>query len=445
MVIVRTVAGLVLLAAWWIVGVLTIIGLMWFSAFCLQHVAAEIGNGLVNVTIYAVPICIGVAMSTAGNLMVSVLPSNHVRRDSIAVERDEAPEVWRLVDKLADEVGCAPPDLLRLVPEANAKAVERTALLGLVGGTRILYLGAPLLFALDAGELSAVLCHELAHHLGGHTRFGALSIRVTDALDSTLASASGKPAGGWVGRICQFAAKVPLLVFSVLYREIMVPTHHRHELEADKAAERVVGTAAMIRTLYAYNAAGGSWRDFEVRLLQPGLALGVLPDDLFAAYAEFIRQPRQRSDMAAFWQRPLPSVHSAFDSHPTLAERARGLREGGHVAAPRDAAPQTRRLADVGPLATVLARQMAADACAASIVGRAGGDILQTMPWKDWLTASGDFTTAGQRPALLPPAKHRAVSSTRSAKVRRRQTGYFVLVQIVVLSIAAFLSFHFIH
>ncbi|WIM96303.1 M48 family metallopeptidase [Actinoplanes oblitus] len=88
----------------------------------------------------------------------------------LVVTPEQAPELWQQVRALAAEVGTRAPDEIRLVPEVNAAVDEDTKLLGLLGGTRRLFIGMPLLQTFSVDQMRSVLAHELGHYSGSHTR-----------------------------------------------------------------------------------------------------------------------------------------------------------------------------------------------------------------------------------------------------------------------------------
>lgn len=103
-----------------------------------------------------------------------------------AVSPQDEPELWRTVTELAGRVRTRVPDEIRLVPDVNAAVSEDARLLGLIRGRRHMYVGVPLMLTLGADELRAVLCHELGHYSGSHTRLGGITYRGRTALIRTI-------------------------------------------------------------------------------------------------------------------------------------------------------------------------------------------------------------------------------------------------------------------
>ncbi|MEU3466145.1 M48 family metalloprotease [Streptomyces sp. NPDC006733] len=161
----------------------------------------------------------------------------------IELTPEEQPELWALTLRLAAELDTAAPTTLRLTGAANACAGERSRLLGLVGGPRTLDLGLPLLLELSRDELGAVLCHELGHYAGRHTRLAAVSHRGSVRLERTVRyleflandQTSVKP-------VVRVLLKVTRAYNGVYLRRTLA-VRRRQELEADTAAARIAGRA----------------------------------------------------------------------------------------------------------------------------------------------------------------------------------------------------------
>jgi Zn-dependent protease with chaperone function len=395
---IRALAGLAILFSWYLTSGAIAAGLLWFGIFCLANLTAAFDAGpLFRVVSYAMPAALSIAVLIAGNMVRSLLPLAPVREGSLPVSPAQAPALWRMVEESAQRMGARLPAQVRLTMEANAAAVERTALLGLLGGERVLYVGAPLLIVLDADELRAVLAHELGHDVARHTRFSALTIRVSHALESTMRQARADLRGNGVLRLYQRAALGPLQLFAAVYRDTVLPARREHEFAADRAAVRVVGTEVMLRALHAYHAANRAWQDFTARLLRPSLAVGVIPEDPLAAFAALVDQPRYREGLDAFRERPLPFVRkNGPNPHPSLTERAERLRAGEPTDAPSGGEATPARLDGALELASRLARTPWIRLEDLPAAGR-----RRAVPWAQWLSSIGEPASAGPLDRLL--------------------------------------------
>ncbi|MEH0416106.1 M48 family metallopeptidase [Streptomyces sp. B21-083] len=246
------------------------------------------------------------------------------------------PDLWTMTRRLAGELDTAVPATICLTDTVNACARERAKLLGLIGGPRTLDLGLPLLLGLGEDELRAVLCHELGHYAGRHTRLAAVSHRGSVALERAV-------------RYMEFlesdrtSAKPPVRLLLKLtrayndaYLRQTLAVRRSQELEADSAAARIAGAHTFAQALRTVHALTPLWADLTEnpdRSTAPAGECGLasppaltLPEGVFRTFASRI------ADLAAHaptgGQGSLaPSVVSedGLGSHPPLAVRLAAL------------------------------------------------------------------------------------------------------------------------
>ncbi|MFV2103550.1 M48 family metalloprotease [Micromonospora sp. LOL_024] len=242
---------------------------------------------------------------------------------AVIVPRREAPELWRLVEELADQLAARPPTRIYLTPEVNAAVSEEARLLGFAVGERTMYLGVPLLTQLTPAELRAVLCHEFGHYTGRHTRFGAVTYRGAASLHSalfrlrmTVQSGQGISGYAWF-----YQAVVGAYTKIFLWVSLAVRRHQ--ELEADARAAAMVGPAVTAEALRRVHALGHAWNGFLNMFVRPVQRLGFVPDDLFGTFAVMLDDPVVRERLAGLQELPVETNRSWLDSHPPLAHRLR--------------------------------------------------------------------------------------------------------------------------
>jgi Zn-dependent protease with chaperone function len=241
-------------------------------------------------------------------------------RGSLLLGEAEQPEMWCEVRELAGFADTRPPDEIRLVADANAGVAEETRLLGLVGGTRRLALGGPLLIGLTRQQLRAVLAHELGHYSGRHTALAALAYRGKEAIVRVLTDLEGS----FVRR--------PLELYGRLYLAVSQAVNRRQEFEADRLGAELVGAATAAEALQQSEALDPAWHLFLDRYVAPGADVGCRPRDVFDGFRRFVDDPerqRQLAEVRENWQDPPRSV---YDSHPPTTERLaafRALERGG--------------------------------------------------------------------------------------------------------------------
>ena len=226
----------------------------------------------------------------------------------VAVSPRDEPELWRTVTELAHQVQTRVPDEIRLVPDVNAAVSEDTRLLGLIPGRRYMYVGVPLLLTLTTDELRAVLCHELGHYSGSHTRLGGITYRGRTALIRTIQRLQGHA-----------VIRALFTAYAKLYLRVSQAVSRRQELEADAAAVKISGRRPMGDALRKVRASAAAW-DFYLnthcRLIGPAQAR---PADLFAGFYTLFHEPAMGSELAKVVN--APEERSPYDSHPSLAER----------------------------------------------------------------------------------------------------------------------------
>jgi Zn-dependent protease with chaperone function len=251
----------------------------------------------------------------------------------VAVTPRDEPELWRTVTELASRVQTRVPDEIRLVPEVNAAVSEDTRLLGLIPGRRHMYVGVPLMLTLTAEELRAVLCHELGHYSGAHTRLGGITYRGRTALIRTI------------DRLRQHAIiRAVFLSYAKLYLRVSQAVSRRQELEADAAAVAISGrrpTSDALRKVRASAAAWDFYMNTHLRMIGPAQAR---PADLFAGFYTLFHEPRMGGELAKVVD--APEERSPYDSHPSLAERLAAIERLPEPSVRQDPRPALALLTD---------------------------------------------------------------------------------------------------
>jgi Zn-dependent protease with chaperone function len=259
------------------------------------------------------------------------------RRDAdqpgVAVTPREEPELWRTVTELAARVQTRVPDEIRLVPDVNAAVSEDARLLGLIPGRRHMYVGVPLMLTLGADELRAVLCHELGHYSGSHTRLGGITYRGRTSLIRTIERLGGHA-----------IIRGVFLLYAKLYLRVSQAVSRRQELEADAAAVAVFGRRPMGDALRKVRASAAAWEFYmntHCRLIGPAQAR---PADLFAGFYSLFHEPKMGAELAKLVE--APEERSPYDSHPSLAERLTAIGRLPEPSVRPDPRPALALLAD---------------------------------------------------------------------------------------------------
>ncbi len=275
-----------------------------------------------------------------GFAVLAVLAVRAVRRpepslDGLAVSPADEPQLWSLVRELARHVGTRAPDRIVLVADANAAVVEQNTLFGVGRGHRTMDIGLPLLMTLTVAQASAVLCHELGHYSGRHTRLGPLTFRGHAAIQRM---------GGRAGH---HAALRPLLEgYARVFHHVSHAISHRQELEADAASVRTVGKVATASAMCEADVAAAAWAFFVDDYVDFAVQGGVLPDDVFGGFRALLDDPQRRRQMLAYRAESPDQEATPFDTHPSLAARLTAIEQLPEVAVTPDNSPALSLLRD---------------------------------------------------------------------------------------------------
>jgi Zn-dependent protease with chaperone function len=320
----RAALAVVLLAGFYLIVAAITAGIVVLDYFCVRYGHA----GGFKVAAFAT---LGGLAMLRGVFVVGL------RRDAeqpgVAVTPHDEPELWRTVTELAARVRTRVPDEIRLVPDVNAAVSEDARLLGLIRGRRHMYVGVPLMLTLGADELRAVLCHELGHYSGSHTRLGGITYRGRTSLIRTIERLGGHA-----------IIRGVFLLYAKLYLRVSQAVSRRQELEADAAAVAIAGRRPMGDALRKVRASAATWEFYvntHCRLIGPAQAR---PADLFAGFYSLFHEPSMGAELAKLVE--APEERSPYDSHPSLAERLAAIERLPEPSVRPDPRPALSLLAD---------------------------------------------------------------------------------------------------
>ena len=170
--------------------------------------------------------------------------------DAQPVDRAAAPELFALVERVAEAVGAPVPELLLISYDMNAY----TTTVGL-RRQRVLCLGLPLWATLDPQERVALLGHEMGHFVNGDVRRGPLIAvaettlaRVAIIFAPTYEASAGiieAIAGALARSVGRLISGTALLLQAALYATSQRDSQ-RAEYLADELGARAAGTEAAI-------------------------------------------------------------------------------------------------------------------------------------------------------------------------------------------------------
>ncbi|WP_328750151.1 M48 family metalloprotease [Streptomyces sp. NBC_00285] len=342
----RALRALLLLAGFYLLGVLLLALLAGTDYLLLLHAPASLAGKLVLISVLlAIPLVRGLFMlrTPPGSDMAGLL----------VTETDE-PELWRTVRELADEVGTTAPSRIVLTADVNAAVSEDARMLGLLPGPRHLYLGVPLLQGLSQAQLRAILAHELGHYSNSDTRLSALNRRGRAQVLRTIthfeqradrtaareqakqekknakAEAKGKKTKeidtGGAGITYRAMAQV-YIGYAKLYFRAMLSVSRRQEYAADAAAARIAGRDATASALREIPVLVGAFDYYMNCYATLGTGQELLPPrgEMFGGYGRMLSA--RRLELVEMRGELPTGPTSPYDSHPPIADRVRRIEE----------------------------------------------------------------------------------------------------------------------
>ncbi|MCB7137139.1 M48 family metallopeptidase [Cellulosimicrobium marinum] len=316
----RAALSILLLMGFYVVALGAVVGLGVTTVWAFSEHA---GAGAAKLGFLTVAVAVGLVVALWRVARAEKHPPSGVLLDEAA-----APELWATVRSLAQVADTRAPDEIRLVAEVNAAVSEDTKLLGLVGGTRRLFLGVPLLQGLTAAQLRSVLAHELGHYSRSHTRLGPLAYRGRAAMVATVQQLQGNVVG-WL-----------LKHYTHLYLLVSAAVSRRQELEADELSVRVAGRATAQATLREIPALDSAWSFYTGQYMALGWDHGYAPAPT-AVFEGFAQLLQGRSRDLAEMREHAPTEQSRWDSHPSIAARVAAMDTMPDADAPLDHRPAT--------------------------------------------------------------------------------------------------------
>ena len=259
------------------------------------------------------------------------------------LRRDEAPALFEEAEALRKAVRAPKADVVLLTDDYNA-AVAQIPRLGIFGFPRNhLIVGLPLLAALPAEQVRAVLAHEFAHLSHAHGKFMAWVYRVRETWYKLMTHFDENPS--WFAGVFRWFFDW----YSPYFGAYSFVLKRQHEYEADRLAAGVVGAHTMAQTLVDLNVRDRFLSDRFWTSVWKGVAERESPpDDVYARLAAATREPLAPADAAAWVTDAFKRRTDTADTHPALRDRVAAI-----VGARDGAAPGT--LADGTALAATMA------------------------------------------------------------------------------------------
>jgi Zn-dependent protease with chaperone function len=364
----RALLAVVMLAGFYVLALGIAGGLTTLDVYLA--ISGHIDFATVKLLVVTLPVILTVL---SGVLMIGSR-KRHGEEEPEGVVAAEAgqPDLWAAVRRIAGAVGTRPPDEIRLVSVVNAGVSERSRLLGLIPGRRLLIVGVPLLAGLTEREFESVLAHEFGHYANRDTRLSGITYRGRAAIIHTLTRiGSMHGMNSILGRIFTGYAK--------LYFRVSEAVCRRQELAADAASVRVAGRDATVAALGKIRQLAAAWGFYQARYVGIGVGSGLLPRDVVGGFSLLLADPERQSQLRRFAEEAPPEEESPYDSHPPISRRIALVAAGDPGPAPTGPdRPATALLRDAGPVLESAYTE------ALNEKGRA----LKRLEWNDFMHAT---------------------------------------------------------
>lgn len=286
---------------------------------------------------------------TGGALIWAMLPRPD-RFDPPGPEltRTEAPELFTVIDDVARATEQPLPSEVYLVQNVNAWVTHRGGIMGF-GSRRVMGIGLPLLQAMPAAEVRAVIAHEFGHYSGGDVALGPWVHKTRTAIFRSL----GRVQSTWIA--------APFAWYARMFMRMTMSISREQEFVADATAARVAGAASAASALKRADSLSNAYTAYMRLEVAPLLNAGVVPP-LASGFVLFLKHPATLAVLARTREHALGEQAGEYDSHPALGERieALSLLSVDGTASPPDQTPLPVPNADA--LALTLLRSVADEA-----------------------------------------------------------------------------------
>lgn len=257
------------------------------------------------------------------------------------VRREDAPDLFTLVDELRARLDAPAFHHVLLIDELNA-AVVQVPRLGIFGWPRnYLLIGLPLLKALDTDQFKAVLAHEFGHLARGHGRIANWVYRQRLRWARLLTVLEQSESIG------VFLFRPFFRWYSPCFNAYSFPLARANEYEADATAVRLSSPGAAAQALTAVSVANL----YLAQRYWPELyrQADEVPEPRFLPFSAMGKRLEVDldGDTARSWlHQALERPTFAMDTHPSLGERLAAIGEPPHLALPTSERAADRLLGD---------------------------------------------------------------------------------------------------
>lgn len=258
------------------------------------------------------------AFGLGGALAFGAMPrlSFKVEESTPPLGDDEQPRLRSLVNRVAERAGAPAPEVVFVTHDANAFA-GGVRLRRLSRRQRSVGIGLPLLAVLTQEETSAVIAHEMGHHIAGDVRLGPWVHRTRRAIARAVDRLEGS----------SFWFHLPFVAYADFFMRTSVKISRAQELQADAVSAQVAGAPAAASALRKIEVLSAAWQAYFRNEVLPMLNKACLPPllDGFDRYWRAALTPGTPAFEALSAAMGANHLPGPADTHPPLAERIAAL------------------------------------------------------------------------------------------------------------------------
>ena len=224
-----------------------------------------------------------------------LLPQDKSTRVAIQAKPGTQPRLFDLVETLCWHLKMPPPQEIWLDSTVTVRSSLRRGFIGMATGEVVLHLGMPVVAALNAREMAALLARELGYCSGGMgATFGNL-VREVNAwffrallerepwdVGATKAKEERgivKKAFCWVFHVWRFVAKLPFAVFAMVARLASALALMRLSSNANQCGRNLLGPEAYEELQVRMDRLKTAWEEASKEITR-GMTLNRLPENL---------------------------------------------------------------------------------------------------------------------------------------------------------------------
>jgi Zn-dependent protease with chaperone function len=240
-----------------------------------------------------------------------------------ALSREEAPELWAVVEQVAERLNTRTVDAVCIRPGASISVVERGSLLQKLSGAgqRCLFLGFGLLAFMTQGQFRSILAHEYGHFSVSDTLADTLSWHVRLQLNRMVERLTATRQRHWSHPMWVF-----VWLFGRMFARITQGASRLCEILADRYAVTAYGADAFAEGITHLVRAGLAFRLRLPQQVEVSIRTGIPLGNLYRATG--FPPPLQR-EFEHIVAEQMNWRTSPYDSHPAPNERIRIARQLG--------------------------------------------------------------------------------------------------------------------